>query len=201
MNGSIHDTRWNSLTSFYTTLSELNYHITHKIPAMKKLSLYVLIMLFTIVMASCTSSTTESGINTDILSVGTKFMNAWHDKDTAALSRLLADDFKGMGPATGDSMNKAEALVKWKSIMDAFESVEVLQNFNAAAKVSEGENAGDYVTSWAKTNIKYKDGKSVKLTLNYVFRVKDGKIDRSLSFVNEADTMRQLGYQFVPPAK
>jgi len=128
-------------------------------------------------------------------------MNAWHDKDTAALSRLLADDFKGMGPATGDSMNKEEALTKWKSIMDNFESVEVLQNFNAAARVSEGDNAGDYVTSWAKTNIKYKDGKSVKLTLNYVFRVKDGKIDRSISFVNEADTMRQLGYQFVPPTK
>jgi len=167
---------------------------------MKKLSFYLIVMLFTIVMASCSTGTTESGINTDILSVGTKFMNAWHDKDTSAMSRLLADDFIGMGPSSGDSMNKAEALAKWKGIMDHVDAIDIVGNFNAAAKVSEGDNAGDYVTSWARTNIKYKDGKTVHLTVNYIFRVKDGKINRSISFVNEADSMRQLGYQFVPPA-
>ena len=168
---------------------------------MKKLSFYIVIMLSMIAMASCSTGTTESGINTDILSVGTKFMDAWHDKDTAKLSRLLADDFVGLGPSTGDSMNKGEALAKWKSIMDNLDAIDVSQNFNAAAKVAEGPNAGDYVTSWARGNIKYKNGKDVHITLNYVFRVKDGKIDRSISFVNEADTMRQLGYQIIPPAK
>jgi limonene-1,2-epoxide hydrolase len=172
-----------------------------KIPAMKKLSLYVVIMLFTIVLTSCSTSTTESGINTDNLSLGTKFMDAIHDKDTAKLDRIFADDFIGYGSGTGDSMNKAEAIAKWKTLFDTYESIEVLQSSSAAAKTNEGPNAGDYVTTWAGVKITYKNGKGpVTLAVNYIFRVKDGKINLSRAFFNEADTMRQLGYQFIPPA-
>jgi limonene-1,2-epoxide hydrolase len=56
---------------------------------------------------------------------------------------------------------------------------------------------GEWVSSWAETVIKYKDGRGpVKVWVNAVYKIENGKIALSRTFYNEADILEQLGYTF-----
>jgi hypothetical protein len=48
--------------------------------------------------------------------------------------------------------------------------------------------------------IEYQNGKTVMLWANTDYLVENGKIVKSLTFYNEADALRQLGYKIVAPA-
>jgi hypothetical protein len=121
------------------------------------------------------------------------------------LNTLLADDYKGYGPSVGDSVTKKEALDNWKyNAENIYESIKYSRYQNIALSVPEGEQAeaGDWVSDWAYLTIKYKDGRGpVHVYVNAVYKVKDGKIMHSRAFYNEADVLRQLGYEFTKPAE
>jgi hypothetical protein len=164
---------------------------------MKKLSALIILA---IAFSSC-STTTESGIDTSTISVADKYMNAIQTKNIDKLSSLLSDDFKGYG-TMGDSTDKAGMIEKWKKLFNAYDSIQFLQSIKAAAKANEGPYPGDYVTCWSRMKVTYKDGRGpVDIGVNNIFRVSDGKINVARTFFNEADSMRQLGYQFIPPSK
>lgn len=66
--------------------------------------------------------------------------------------------------------------------------------------IPDGKNKGEWVANWAELNIVYKNKMgSVTIWANSNYMVENGKILRSITFYNEADALRQLGYQFVPP--
>jgi hypothetical protein len=124
-------------------------------------------------------------------------------KDTVTMDSLLANNYMGYGPSVADSTNKEEAIQNWKYNAENLYDFILYTHFqNIAVTVKEGGEAepGDWVTSWAYLTIKYKDGRGpVHVWVNAVYRIENGKIIRSRTFYNEADVLRQLGYQFSIP--
>lgn len=163
----------------------------------------IILIVISVAFFACTdtSDKTEKA-NLDIVK---KYMNAVETNNVEDMSALLADNYKGYGPSINDSVTKEEAINNWKqNIANLYESVKYSRYENVALKIPKGEEAkaGDWVSNWAQVTIKYKDGRGpVEVWLNAVYKIENGKIALSRTAYNEADVLRQLGYQFVPPAK
>ena len=162
---------------------------------MKHLTLFAILSIF---LFSCTS--TSDKIKTENLALAKKFLHAVETSDVETMSSLLSDDYRGYGPSVGDSVNKEEALKNFKYNADnLYKSITYTRFQNIAITVKEGEEAepGDWVADWAYLTITYKDGRGpVNIWVNAVYKIKDGKINLSRTCYNEADVLRQLGYEF-----
>jgi ketosteroid isomerase-like protein len=138
------------------------------------------------------------------LAVAKKYMEAVETGNVAVMDSLLADNYVGYGPSVGDSIDKQGALANWKyNAEHLYESIHYTRHQNIAVTVKEGGDAdpGDWVSNWACITIKYKDGRGpVSAWVNAVYKIEKGKIARSRTFYNEADVLRQLGYNIEPPA-
>jgi hypothetical protein len=165
---------------------------------MKQLIFLAAIFIF---LFSCTSSADKT--KTENLAIARKFLQAVENKDTVTMESLLAENYKGFGPSFGDSVNKKEALAGFKyNSENLYESFKYNRFQNIAVTVKPGEEAleGDWVANWAELTLKYKDGRGpVILWVNSVYKIENGKIRLSRTFYNEADALRQLGYQFSIP--
>jgi hypothetical protein len=136
------------------------------------------------------------------LMVVNKFFTAIANQDTAAMSSVMADDYKGYGPSIGDSSaGKHEYLSNWKYNFDHFfASIKYERSQNIASTIGENNAAepGEWVSNWSYGSIKYRDGKGpIHIWVNSVFKIDQGKIVKCRVFYNEADWLRQLGYQLV----
>ncbi len=165
---------------------------------MKQLIIFAAIITL---LFSCTSSADKT--KSDNLALARKFLNAVETKDVKTMDTLLAENYKGFGPSFGDSVNKTEALAGFKyNSENLYESMKYNRFQNIAVTVKPGEEAleGDWVANWAELTLKYKDGRGpVVLWVNSVYKIENGKIVLSRTFYNEADVLRQLGYQFSMP--
>ncbi len=134
-----------------------------------------------------------------------KYLTAIQNHDTAAMSSVMADNYRGYGPSIGDSAGKSEALENWKYNFDHFyASIKYDRYQNIATTIAENNDAesGEWVSNWAYCSIKYKDGRGpIYLWVNSVYKIENGKIQKSRIFYNEADWLRQLGYRFIKPIK
>ena len=150
-----------------------------------------------IFMAACSGS--EHKTNTENIAVIEKYIKAVEEKDTKTMSDLLADNYIGYGPSFSDSTNKEEAIANWKNVAEnLYDKIDYRRTVNITAKVTDGPHPGDYVSDWASLKITYKDGRGpVYLNMNAVYRIENGKITLSRTFYNEADVLRQLGYEFM----
>jgi ketosteroid isomerase-like protein len=150
-----------------------------------------------ILIAAC-SGTGQEKTDAKNLAVVEKYIQAVQSKDTQTMTELLADDYVGYGPSVADTINKAQAIANWKYVADSlYEKIEYTRTVNITAKLTDGPNQGDYVSDWASLKIKYIDvPEPVILHVNAVYRIKDGKINLSRTFYNEADVLRQLGYSW-----
>jgi hypothetical protein len=165
---------------------------------MKQLILFAAIITS---LFSCTSPADKT--KTENLALAKKFLLAVEARDVTTMGSLLAVNYKGFGPSDGDSVNKTEALENFKYNGDnLYESIKYSRFQNIAVHVNPGEEAleGDWVSNWAYLTIKYKDGRGpVHAWVNAVYKIENGKIVMSRTFYNEADVLRQLGYQFSLP--
>jgi hypothetical protein len=96
---------------------------------------------------------------------------------------------------------KAAAVESWKkNVEDLYEKIEYTRSQFAGVTIAEGPNKGDWVANWAELNIEYKDGEGkVTVWANSNYKIENGKIVKSITFYNEADILRQLGYVFINP--
>jgi len=103
----------------------------------------------------------------------------------------------GYGPSISDSITKAEAIGNLKSeTSDLYESLNYTFSESYPITIKTGAASGDWVANWAFLAIKYKDGRGpVHCWVNATYKIENGKITRSRTFYNEADVLRQLGYQ------
>jgi ketosteroid isomerase-like protein len=159
-----------------------------------------LVFSFLCISAIACSSKQEE-IERENIAIIERYIQAVQSKDTETMSELLADDYIGYGPSYFDSTNKEQAIASWKDVAEnLYDKIEYTRTVNIAEKVTEGPNQGDFVSDWATLKITYLDGRGpVFLTINAVYRLEDGKINLSRSFYNEADVMRQLGYECYAP--
>ena len=66
--------------------------------------------------------------------------------------------------------------------------------------IPEGDNKGEWVANWAELHIVYKNDRgAITIWANTNYLIEDGKIAKSITFYNEADALRQLGYKIIPP--
>jgi hypothetical protein len=160
-----------------------------------------LILIFAVIpgLLACTSATDkQQQANVDLVK---NYVKAVEDMDFAAMETYLGDDYLGMGPSYGDTIRKKEAVENWKNnVAYLYESIHYSRSRFAAVSIPDGDNSGEWVANWAELTIVYKDGRgSATIWANTDYMVENGKIVRSLTFYNEADVLRQLGYRIVPP--
>ncbi len=76
------------------------------------------------------------------LALVTKFLTAIENLDTAAMSSLMADNYKGYGPSIGDSLPKSEILENWKYNFDHYYgTIKYLRQQLLASAVTENNDA------------------------------------------------------------
>ena len=163
---------------------------------MKKL----LIVLVPVVLAiGCTSKNDNSGQNLALIS---KYVTAVENMDFEAMDTYLGENYLGLGPSYGDSINKAEAIESWKNnVENLYESIKYNRSRNIAITITSGDNQGDWVSNWAELEINYKNGDGpITIWANSIYQIENDKIVKSFTFYNEADALRQLGYQIIRPS-
>lgn len=161
------------------------------------MKMLVALLLAVAVLGSCVSNEQQK-IDQQNIAVIERYIQAVQLKDRQKMTDLLADDYIGYGPSVSDSTNKEQAIANWKDVSEnLYEKIEYTRSVNIAARVSDGRHPGNYVSDWAMLKITYKDGRGpVFLHVNAIYRVENGKINLSRTFYNEADVLRQLGYDY-----
>jgi hypothetical protein len=158
----------------------------------------LIILVATIGMYACTAN--DEARNKENVALVERYIEAVEAEDIEMMASLLADDYKGYGPSLNDSITKEEAVANWASHTGSlYESIEYSKFQMIAVTIAEPEPMpGEWVSSWAESVIHYKDGRGpVKVWVNAVYKIENGKIARSRTFYNEADVLEQLGYTFV----
>ena len=159
----------------------------------------ILFGLISICLAACTSTNEKKHAeNIDLVK---SYVKSVEEMDFNAMDEFLADNYLGVGPSYGDSIRKDDAVANWKeNITNLYEKIEYTRSKFAVVTIPEGDNKGEWVANWAELHIVYKNDRgSVTIWANTNYLLENGKIVKSLTFYNEADALRQLGYKIVPP--
>lgn len=158
----------------------------------------VILIALMIGFSACTNKTTQP--DQENIQLVKNYIKAVEHLDFEAMAAYLDDDYLGMGPSYGDSINKTDAVANWSwSVEYLYEKIKYDRSRFAAVTIPDGDNAGHWVANWAELTITYKDGiGEATIWANTNYLVKNGKIVRSLTFYNEADVLRQIGYKIVP---
>lgn len=162
---------------------------------MKKL-FFILVII--VVAASCSVQNDKSEAN---LALVEKYVDAVENLDYSFMETALDDNYMGYGPSHTDSIGKELAIANWKNnIENLYKSVTYNKSRNLANFISEGPNAGEWVSNWAELIIVFKeDEKKVTIWANTIYKIENNKIVKSYTFYNEADVLEQLGYVFINP--
>ena len=159
---------------------------------MKKSAFILLLLPF---MIACASIGNNSEKN---LALVEKYVNAVENMDYKAMESLLAEDYLGLGPSFGDSIGKVQAVENWKyNVENLYEKIEYQRSRMVAVSITSGDNQGEWVSNWAELHIIYKkDIGAVTIWANTIYLIEDNEIAKSYTFYNEADALRQLGFDF-----
>jgi len=160
---------------------------------MKHLILPFLLVLF---LSACSDSDKQATAN---LAIVEEYVKAVETKDYSTMELLLAEHYIGYGPSHSDSTDRTAALASWKdNIETLYESISYERSRMAAFSITDGPNKGEWVANWAELKIQYKDSSGpVIIWANTNYKIEQGKIVRSYTFYNEADALKQLGYEFI----
>jgi hypothetical protein len=155
----------------------------------------IIALLFLPFLMNCSPESTD---NQGDIAIVEKYIKAVESLDYATMESLLADHYQGFGPSFNDSIDKERALENWKYNVEYFyKNIKYNKIQTAPVKISSGPNQGNWVSSWAELSITYQSNDNIVIWANTVYKVENNKIVKSLTFYNEADAYRQLGYAFI----
>ena len=156
----------------------------------------LLIVIFAIAITACTTAPE----NHDEVNLATveKYQKALKAQDYETIASLLSDSYVGYGPSIGDSTNRDDALTNYKYNMEhLYKKLEFQGSQNIVVTNYKNGVPVEWVSSWGKLYVKYREhGNEAEIWSNTIFQVKDGKIQKSFIFYNEADALRQAGYKY-----
>lgn len=157
---------------------------------------HTIILLLVVAVFGC-----NTAHNAENIAVAKQFVKAVESLDYTAMENLLADEYEGFGPSTHHEIDKDAAIAQWKeNVQSLYEKIEYKRSQFVSVTIPEGENAGEWVTTWAELEITYKEDRgSVTIWANTNYKVVNGQIVKSYTFYNEADVLEQLGYVFIHP--
>lgn len=159
---------------------------------------YIILTTLVAGLFACTSNNTNK--QTENVEVVKNYVTAVENLDFESMDKFLDDKYMGLGPSYGDTIYKDQAIENWKYYVEnLYEKIQYTRLQFAPVTITEGDAKGEWVANWAELNIVFKDGGGkVILWSNTNYQIENGKIVRSLTLYNEADALRQLGYQIVP---
>ena len=126
------------------------------------------------------------------------FVNSLTSGDLDKAKSLLADKYKGYGPAPVDSTTTEQMISTWKENYKTQSNRKVgfvTQTF----RVLSGNLKGDWVSLWGDYSFT-QNGKNVSFPFQYTARVSDGKIDTDRIYYDRMYILQALGYKVTPPA-
>jgi len=159
---------------------------------MKKSAFILLALVF---IFGCSSVDKNSEQN---ISLVEQYIDAVENLNSEGMDNLLANNYIGYGPSHNNEINKEDAIKNWKEISTTlYKSIKYNTSRNIAVTIPDGENKGEWVTNWAELTIVYKkDNAQVTIWSNTLYQIEKDKIVKSYTIYNEADALRQLGYEF-----
>lgn len=162
------------------------------------MKIYIILVALAIGLFACTSNNEKNQAKN--IELVKSYVTAVETLDFESMGNYLDVNYLGMGPSYGDSIGKLEAVANWKwCVENLYEKIHYNRSRFAAVSIPDGDNKGEWVANWAEMNIVYKDGiGSVTVWANSNYLIENGKIKRSITFYNEADVLRQLGFVMVP---
>ena len=162
---------------------------------MKSITTLALLAGLGLSLFSCNSSQDQQ--NAENVKLVEAYVKSVEAMDFDAMDKYLDDNYLGVGPSYGDSIDKESAIINWKlNVTSLYEKIEYTKSRFAPVSIQDGTAKGEWVANWSEMNITFKDGKSVTLWANTNYKVAGGKIIESLTFYNEADALRQMGYVY-----
>lgn len=158
-----------------------------------------LIIFTTLVFGLCACQSNTEKKSKENIELVKKYVHAVENLDFESMENMLDVNYLGIGPSYGDSIGKHEAVANWKwNVSNLYEKIHYNRSRFAAVSIPDGDNKGEWVANWSELKITFKNGESVTIWANSNYLIENGKISRSLTFYNEADVMRQLGFVMVP---
>lgn len=161
-------------------------------------NIIILVVLATGLFACTSNSDKKQAENIELVK---NYVTAVENLDYESMGNFLDVNYLGMGPSFGDSIGKMDAVENWKwCVNNMYEKIHYNRSRFAAVTIPDGDNKGEWVANWAELNIVFKDSiGEVTVWSNTNYLIENGKIKRSLTFYNEADVLRQLGFVMVLP--
>jgi ketosteroid isomerase-like protein len=117
--------------------------------------------------------------------------------DIPKVKTLLADKFKGYGPAPTDSASAEQMTKMWQENYKTQSDRKV--NFVAQSfRVLSGDLQGNWVSVWGDYTFT-SDGKTVQFPYQCTYHVTNGKIDSSRIYYDQLYIVQKLGFTLTPP--
>lgn len=160
----------------------------------------ILIAMTGLLFGACTSEADKAnGNNIELVN---KYIKAVEELDFEGMGQYLDENYMGLGPSYGDTIYKADAVANWKeNVTNLYKKISYTKSKTAAVYIEGGVNEGNWVGNWAELAIEYQNGGKVNIWANTNYLIENGKIIKSVTFYNEADALRQLGYKIVAPTE
>lgn len=150
-----------------------------------------------LILFSC--SPAQKDTKTEDLTVVKNYVKAVESLDFDAMTEYLDDSYLGLGPSYGDSIDKSQAVQSWKFNSEKiYKKIEHTKAQYAFVTIPEGDSKGNWIATWSELHITFQNEQTITIWANSNYQVNGGKIVKSLTFYNEADALRQLGYEFWP---
>lgn len=158
---------------------------------------YIILTALVAGLFACTPNNTK--MQTENVEVVKNYITAVENLDFESMDKFLDDKYMGLGPSYGDTIYKDQAIANWKYYVEnLYEKIQYTRSQIAPVTISEGDAKGEWVANWAELHIVFKEGGEATIWANTNYQIENGKIVRSLTLYNEADALRQMGYQIVP---
>ena len=158
---------------------------------------YIILTALVAGLFACTPNDTKK--QAENVEVVKNYVAAVEKLDFESMDKFLDDKYMGLGPSYGDTIYKDQAIENWKYYVEhLYEKIQYTRSQIAPVTIAEGDAKGEWVANWAELHIVFKEGGEANIWANTNYQIENGKIVRSLTLYNEADALRQLGYQIVP---
>ena len=119
--------------------------------------------------------------------------------NTDKAKTLLADTYRGYGPAATDSATRDKTMAQWEQRYKTQFNRKVRYEGQTAFQVKIGRNRGNWVATWGEYT--FTDaGKTLRAPFHYVAHITNGKIDVDRTYVDNLAPTLALGYKLTPPA-
>jgi ketosteroid isomerase-like protein len=110
---------------------------------------------------------------------------------------LMADNYKGYGPAPTDSATGEQTISEWQKNQKT-QSNRTVGFMTQTFRVKSGDLKGSWVSFWGDYSFT-ENGKDIKFPFQFAARVTNGKTDTDRIYYDRLYILQTLEYKVAPP--